>query len=648
MLAKHHSWYTAPLQLALVFLSLTLAWGLRFEFSLPNYSLLLWSFPILALFRLAGMARFNLLHGYWRYTCLSDLKDIVKAVCVGTIAFAAAERWMLGIKSFPLSIYFLEAMLTGLMLSAVRIWSRLAERKLETRLPKSQKKRVMIVGAGSACLTLLDELLRHDYVVVGLVDDDPHKLRARMHGVPVIGTVDQLPALIKREPVHEVLIAIPSATGKQMRRIIEYCQQARVRFRTIPALSDLIENKVSVEQLRKVKLEDLLGRDPVKLSSALVHEQVTGRVVLVTGAAGSIGSELCVQLLHHLPARLVCVDQDESGLFFLEQKLRHLAEGKRAEFHVADVADRQRMRNILRSRRVEILFHAAAYKHVPMMESNVQEAVRNNVFGLLTLLDAAERSGCMSFLLISSDKAVNPTNVMGCTKRICELIPASRPNGRMRRVSVRFGNVLGSQGSVVPVFEEQIRKQRRVTITHPEITRFFMTIPEAASLVLQAFAVGKHGDILVLDMGEPVRIADLARTMIRLLARSEDDVEIVYTGLRDGEKLYEELFYASESHLPTQCDKVLHAHGSPVRWSVLQHHLQELRELIYDGADNAVRAKLQEIVPEYQFADAPALSVEKKKPSAAEQLPEWSQVDPSVKVWQDAASQLPIWRESRG
>ena len=271
---------------------------------------------------------------------------------------------------------------------------------------------------------------------------------------------------------------------------------------------------------------------------------------------------------------------------------------------MADIADRRRMQGLLERRGVAVVSPAAAYKHVPMMESNVGEAVRNNIFALMALLDVAEACGCRDFLMISSDKAVNPTNVMGCTKRVGELILAARPNKSMRTVSVRFGNVLGSQGSVVPVLQEQIRTQHRVTVTHPDITRFFMTIPEAVSLVLQAFTVGKHGEILVLDMGEPMRIADLARTLIRLMGKTEDDVEIVYTGLRKGEKLFEELFYASEKSSPSECRNVLRTGGKSVSWTALQRLLQELYGMIYSGTSGMIRAKLKQIVPEYSFAES--------------------------------------------
>ncbi len=368
-------------------------------------------------------------------------------------------------------------------------------------------------------------------------------------------------------------------------------------------MADLIDGTVTVDQLREVRIEDLLGREPVLLDVNPVREQIEGQVVMVTGAAGSIGSELCSQLLGYRPRKLICVDQDESGLFFLEQNLARYDDERLAEYHVADIADRERLRCIMFSRGVDIIFHAAAYKHVPMMEANVAEAVRNNIFGLVALLDVAEQCGCKSFLMISSDKAVNPTNVMGCTKRICELIVAARSSPGMRRVSVRFGNVLGSQGSVVPVLQEQIRKSQVVTVTHPDITRFFMTIPEAVSLVLQAFTIGRDGEILVLEMGEPLRIADLARTLIRLCGKTEDDVDIVFTGLRPGEKLHEELFYDDEEPLLTSCDKVRRTLGQHQGWPLLEMQLSELHKFLYSGMDILIRAKLKQIVPEYVYAD---------------------------------------------
>jgi FlaA1/EpsC-like NDP-sugar epimerase len=605
MLVRLRFWIILALNVVLVCASLTIAWLLRFEFTLPQRRILFAALPILVVLRLAALARFNLLHGYWRYTGLNDITDILKATFLSTAAFLAVERYALGIVAFPKSIYCLEALLAVGMLCGVRLVSRTLLQVAAENSRTSPKKKAIVVGAGDAAERLLKDLPNSGYAAVALVDDDRQKLGARIHGVPVLGSIDDLPRLAKLHEVEEILIAIPSATGREMRRITSVCERLPVRFRTIPALADLINGKVTVEQLRDVNIEDLLGREPVQLDLEPVRQQLTDKVVMVTGAAGSIGSELCRQLLYYKPRKLLCVDQDESALFFLEQELCQECAAGTAEYCVADVADSHRMRRLISGAEVDIIFHAAAYKHVPMMESNVSEAVRNNVFALASLLDVAEQAGCGSFLMISSDKAVNPTNVMGCTKRVCELIMAAKPGSRMRRVSVRFGNVLGSQGSVIPVLQEQIRSKQRVTVTHPDITRFFMTIPEAVSLVLQAFTVGKDGEILVLEMGRPIRIVDLARTLIRLCGKSEDDIEIAFTGLRPGEKLHEELFYDNEAGLTTECEKVMRTSGSILPWPALQQHLRELDDLVYSASDAVIRRKLGQIVPEFQYTEKP-------------------------------------------
>jgi FlaA1/EpsC-like NDP-sugar epimerase len=617
MLVKQRPWAVLLLQLGLIFFSLIFAWLLRFEFTLPLRSVLFSAFPLLALMRVAAIFRYNLLHGYWRYTGVSDAEDVIKAVAVGSSGFLVAERWVLGITNFPLSIYVIEAVLTTAALGGVRLLSRQLLQAIEQSHATGYKKQVVIVGAGDAGTMLAGELPRSGFTPVGFVDDDLRKKGIKLCGVPVLGIIDDLPKVARLYEADEILIAVPSATGRQMRRIVNLCHEARVAFRTIPGMAELINGTVTVEQLREVNFEDLLGRDTIRLATEPVRQELTGRVVMVTGAAGSIGSELCTQVLQHQPAKLLCVDQDESGLFFLQQRLQQQQQGMdcEVEYYVADIANRHRMLHILAQQGIEIIFHAAAYKHVPMMESNVREAVSNNVFGLLSLLDVAMHCGCRSFLMISSDKAVNPSSVMGCTKRIGELILAARPHGEMRCVSVRFGNVLGSQGSVVPVFQEQIRKHGRVTVTHPDITRFFMTISEAVSLVLQGFVVGKQGEILVLDMGEPMRIVEMARMLIRLLGKTEEDVEIKYTGLREGEKLYEELFYSNEQPLPTECDKVMRTRGKLARWTVLQRYLDELGGLISSsGTDAMIRSKLKQIVPEYSYRDVmsprlPAIAV---------------------------------------
>src|SRR5271166_2899777 len=600
-LLSYRTWWIALSQVILVFTSLVLAWLLRFDFSLPNRALLFSAVPLLIAIRLAAIARFGLLHGWWRYTGVSDALDIVKAITFGSAVFIVTMRFVLGVISFPRTIYVLEALVSLGLLTGVRLLSRILTESLSQ--VAGRRCKAMLIGAGSAAQIVIRELhrLKDHYEVVGCVDDDESKLGIKLQGVPVVGSVGELPSLLAACPVDEILIAVPSATGKQMQRFVQICDQCATRFKTVPALHDILTGKGSVQEFRDVHLDDLLGRDPVAIDLGAVKERIDGRVVLVTGAAGSIGSELCRQILEYEPSTLLCLDQSETGIFYLEQELSRMTFAGRAVFCVADVGDSERIRKIFAEYRPDAVFHAAAYKHVPVMERNVQEAVKNNVFALLSLLGIAEESGCESFVVISSDKAVNPTSVMGATKRIGELIIACRPANGMRCVSVRFGNVLGSNGSVVPLFQEQLRRSEPLSITHPEIKRFFMTGREAVSLVLQAFAIGNRGDILVLDMGKPVKILELARTLIRLSGRSEREVGIRFTGLREGEKLNEELVYATEQVHPTSFEKIRKVRSTLVGWSQLQRQLNELRSSLgIDGA-GPVRQKIKEIVPEYSY-----------------------------------------------
>jgi FlaA1/EpsC-like NDP-sugar epimerase len=409
---------------------------------------------------------------------------------------------------------------------------------------------------------------------------------------------------VKAHNVAEILVAIPSASGMQMLHISEACGKAVVPFRAVPSLSSLISGTLQISQLQEINLEELLGREPVMSESATGEHVLSGRVVLVTGAAGSIGSELCRQIVHANPKRLICVDQSETPLFNLQQHV--LAESTvDVVYSVTDMTDTVSMRHLLQKHGVEVIFHAAAYKHVPMTEANPYEGLKNNVFGLLDLVETADAVGCEEFVLISSDKAVNPSSLMGCTKRLGELIVGSRPS-RMRCVSVRFGNVLGSQGSVIPLFQEQIRTGGLITVTHPQMTRYFMTIPEASALVLQAFTVGKHGDVMVLDMGKPIRIVDLAMTLARIMGKRDTDVQIVYTGMRPGEKLHEELFYDNEVQSPTSIAKVTRAQGELPPWTWLRRQLLDLRSIMPSESAEEIRIKVQQIVPEYEWIPAHA------------------------------------------
>jgi len=601
LLLRRRPWFIAIFQACLVACSLLLAWLLRFDFTLPDRRILLSALPLLVLARLAGMASFGLFRGWWKYAGISDGIDIIKAVGTGSVLFLLATRYLFVGESLPRAVYVLEAMLTTGLLAGVRLLTRVLAGSM--RADVSTCKRVILIGAGSAAQSVLQEirLPGSGYEAVGCLDDDPSKRGVRINNVAVLGTVDELPGVLSSQSADEVLIAVPSATGAQMRRFVDICNREHIRFKTVPALKDIIAGEVIVSQLREVRFEDLLGRDPIQINLESVRNEISGRTVVVTGAAGSIGSELCRQLLECNPATLVCFDQSETGLFFLRRDLDKPANGTRVAICVVDITDMERIRKLFSEFSPDIIFHAAAYKHVPLMESNVQEAVKNNVLGLVGLLDLAEESGCGNFVLISSDKAVNPTNVMGATKRICELVLSSRPPNGMRCVSVRFGNVLGSSGSVIPVLKEQLHKNEPLTVTHPEMTRFFMTTREAVTLVLQAFAIGDHRDIMVLDMGEPVRILDLARTLIRLSGKFEPDVEIQFTGLREGEKLHEELFYKNEQVISTAFKKIKRTSAPIKDWNELRLQLEQLRaSMTIDGAA-PIRAGIKRIVPEYVY-----------------------------------------------
>lgn len=598
---QQHGAFILGLHVSLIALSCFIAWLLQFQFVLKDKWILLNTIPVLILCRIAAMARFNLFHGNWRYTGVHDATDIISANVLGSVGFVICCRFVLGMDQFPVSVYVIEFLLTGFFVTAVRLSFRVLAEAAARVSPVGPRKQTLVIGAGFGAQMIIREIqgTPSSHWIIGCLDDDDDKRGFKILGKPVLGTVDQLPEIVASHDVEEVWIAVPSATGAQMRRFVDICQSAGVPFCTVPSLKDLISGRANIQQLRQVNLEDLLGRDPVRIDLESVRNVIQQRIVMVTGAAGSIGSELCRQLIRFEPAKLICLDQSETGLFYLEKEL----ESSKAVYCVSDYANSAAMQQIIASNRVAIIFHAAAYKHVPMMECNAREAIRNNILGLRDLLRIADANGCKDFILISSDKAVNPTSLMGATKRVGELMMCSRAKSRMRCVTVRFGNVLGSQGSVVPVFQRQIVEEGQITVTHPEINRFFMTIPEAASLVLQASADGKHGDVLVLDMGEPVRIIDLAKTLIRLSGRSEREIPIVYTGLRPGEKLFEELFYETELVEDTDHKKIKRTQGQIIGWAELSARLEMLHKAMYSASEDELRSMIKGIVPEYEVSE---------------------------------------------
>ncbi len=582
------------------------AYWLRFNLSLPSeyllavLSTLIWVVPLQAtLFWYFGLYR-----GIWRFASLPDLKRILKAVGVATIATTLMLVLFRVEAVVPRSVLILDPILLVLIMGgsrfAYRAWKdhRFAGILLET-------KPVLILGAGSAADFLLRELNRTSsgYQPVGLLDDAPGKQGRLIQGVPVLGPTGEVKHWAEKNGVRDVILAIPSAAHAARTQIADQCARIGLNILTVPSMDDLMQGRVSVAALRKIELDDLLGRDPVDLDCQGLHELLTDKVVMVTGAGGSIGSELCRQLAHFKPRLLVLFEQGEFALYGMEQEFSRCCPEQPLICVIGDVKDAVRVEQVMRDYRPDVVFHAAAYKHVPLMEQvNALQALKNNVLGTWVVALAAKNAGVGKFVMISTDKAVNPTNVMGTSKRLAEMVcqTMQEPEGT-RFISVRFGNVLGSSGSVIPKFQKQIEAGGPVTVTHPEITRFFMSIPEAAQLVLQAGLMGRGGEIFVLDMGEPVKIAELARLMIRLSGKTEDEIRIEFSGLRPGEKLYEELIADSESTLPTPHPKLRVAKARDAVAAEVAVMLDWIVRSESVG-DAEVRAKLRQWVPEYQPA----------------------------------------------
>ena len=548
---------------------------------------------------------FRIYQGWSRYVSFHDLLVLGQAVTASAIGVVLFDALCLPRLTIPRSVVLIDWGSTLLVVGALRAVPRLVRSDAWHWFTSPGGPTSIIVGANDSGETLLRAIRYNpalNYHVIGFIDDRPAVQRSRIGGVPVIGTYDDLPQLAERHGVEEVLITSGDLSGKRVRHLVEIGQELGFRVKVLPSYEQLLEGRVAVHP-RAVAIEDLLCRDSVHLDLNAIRDWLTGRVILVTGSAGSIGSEICRQLLKLRPARLVLVDRAETGQFHLERELRRLAEvnsqlATSIDARLADLTDRQRLAALFHETRPEIIFHAAAYKHVPLMESHCGEAVKNIVLATRNLVDLADEHDARALVMISTDKAVNPTSVMGSCKRLAEQYVQARSAGSSCRfVTVRFGNVLDSSGSVVPIFREQIAHGGPLTVTHPEITRYFMLIPEAAQLVIQAGAMGQGGEIFVLDMGEPVRILDLAHDMIRLSGlRVGDDIEVQIVGLRPGEKLYEELYDAGETHRRTAHPKIMVAASSRRHLLEVIHDIGRLEELV-DEPNDVLKAALREIIP---------------------------------------------------
>jgi FlaA1/EpsC-like NDP-sugar epimerase len=575
---------------------------LRFDFDInePYFSVFLKTLPVLLIVKLVMFSLFKLSRGWWRYAGITDLLDIIKATVCSAVLFCGLVYLIYGFFHFPRTIFIIDPILTIVVIGGIRLAVRAyAEAAREVMAGA----KVLVVGTESSASAIVREVNNDQklaYSIVGFIDDDPAKQGERIHGIPVLGKIEDLPRLISKHDVTQILIALPSATGKQMQRIIHLCIQCKVEFRTLPTLVDIISGSPSFGQLRQVRVEDLLAREPVRLDLARIQQKFQQRVVLITGAGGSIGSELARQIAAFEPGRLLLFDRSENDLFRLDIELADRFPKLQRTQIVGDILDVSLLQEVMSLYRPSTVFHAAAYKHVPMMETNCFQAVTNNIFGTYNVALMARKCGIEDMVLISSDKAVNPCNIMGVTKRIAEILIMGLQGHSTCYVSVRFGNVLGSNGSVVPMFEKQIAARKPVTVTHPEVRRYFMTIPEAVQLVLQASTMGNGGEIFVLDMGEPMKIVDLANDLIRLSGfEPGKEIPIIFTGLRPGEKLFEELQFNSEGLKATDHEKIRVFDGGSADPGQVDKWLDELAAIAAVKNVSGLIAKLKEIVPEY-------------------------------------------------
>lgn len=594
-----------------------LALLLRFEGIVGSrqYQMVYDYLPGIILIRLLTFYFFGLYNRLWRYASIHELLAIVSAVTVSSVLIFI---YMFGMGSkLPRSIPIITWLIVIALVGLSRLFLRVLYMLRKTR--KESCSKVLIIGAGDAGAMIARELRQRFYDtknLIGFIDDDRNKTKHKLFGVPVLGTRDNLSEVVCKYGITEIIIAIPSANGERLREIFKACRETKCTVKTVPGLYEIIDGQVTVDQLRNIDLEDILRRDPVKLDLGQIAGYLTGKRVLITGAGGSIGSELCRQIAKMSPSHVTLLGKGENSIYEIHQELTAKFPKLTIEPVIADVRDKRRILNIFSRVQPQVVFHAAAHKHVPLMEAQPSEAVRNNIFGTQTVAEAADRVNAEKFVLISTDKAVNPTSVMGATKRVAEMIIQ-----HMNRISdtnfvaVRFGNVLGSRGSVIPLFKKQILKGGPITITHPDMKRYFMTIPEASQLVLQSGALAQGGEVFVLDMGEPVKIVDMATDLIELSGLEPGrDIEIKFTGLRPGEKLFEELLTAEEGTMSTKHEKIYVANLRAIDEQIMLQTLQVLKA--EQSADEIIRI-LMTLIPTYKHARTQYCEIVLKDPEKA-------------------------------
>ena len=639
LLRKVNFWIVLAVDIILVISAHMLAYLVRFDWDISGESRRIASLlPLLTAIKIVVFYAFGLYRGMWRYTSIADLKNIAKAVMLSSGLVMVAVLYTNRFDGFSRSVFFMDAVFTFLLICLHRGTIRyLFQNKdvvswFSRNDAKTAKKKLLLIGAGTAAEKVIREIMDNAsvlYEVVGLVDDNPGKHGLKIHGIPVVGGVDTLKECIARTRAEEILIAVASATGEQMKRIVEACQKSKTVFKVLPSIGEIIKGKLSVTSMREIAYKDLLGRPAVHLDQMEIGRYLTGQTVLVTGAGGSIGSELCRQIIKFNPERIILLDAGEENLYAIEMELQH-----EHRFHayipvLCKIQNQRLLDSIFCQYAPSVVFHAAAYKHVPLIEANPWEAVFNNVFATKNLIETAIFHKTQRFVIVSTDKAVRPTNVMGASKRLTELLMlaycrdqndragdgadreaencrsrekacAAESSPRTKFMAVRFGNVLGSSGSVIPLFKRQIEKGGPVTVTDPEMIRYFMSIEEAAQLILQAGAMGTGGEIFLLKMGIPVKIATLANDLIKLMGyEPETDIKIVYTGLRPGEKLYEELITEGEGIIPTRHEKIMVLHGDGPSLGKMENLLDELAGRARAHDASGIKEVLKKILPEY-------------------------------------------------
>jgi len=595
----------------LLVLANILAYLIRFEGLITEWALnafVITIFPVIVV-KIVSFYYFNLYRGMWRYTGIVDLGNIFFACSVSSGLIILSILFFFRFEGFSRGVFIIDYLLTFIFIGAFRLAIRVfMNRGFDFKglifRDLSDMKNVLIIGAGDAGEKLAREITgnkRLKYRLVGFIDDDPRKKGLHIHGIPVLGTTESIKKTAFESSVDEAVIAIPSASGTDIKRILALCEEANLKTRTIPGLGELFGDAISVKKIRDISFNDILRREPVDLDVRLIEDFVRGKSILITGAGGSIGSELCRKVMKFNAGKIIIFERNDTNLHEIKNEIETLYKDIPTVSILGSITDEKKVEKVFNDHRVDLVFHAAAYKHVPLMEFEPVEAVRNNVFGTKTVVDISLKHNVEKFVLVSTDKAVRPVNVMGATKRLAEIYVQSLSNSKnCDFLTVRFGNVVGSSGSVIPLFLKQIERGGPVTVTDAEATRFFMTIPEAASLILQAAAMGKGSEIFMLDMGEPVKVLDLAHDLIRLHGKMPNvDIDIKFIGLRPGEKLFEELLVEGEGIVPTEHPKIMVKRSIDVKRSDVIKSIEELSLMIEKGDSDAVIEKLCEVVPDY-------------------------------------------------